>query len=132
ILQRKLAEERLKQQFQKEQLLNHLTQSIRSSLNLNTIFATAVREIALSLGVDRVAIVKYFPDRKVWINISEYYDYGELETSLGLETSEENNEISDRLKQSEIVKINDVNTCSEEIKQRLIQLSLGAWLFVPL
>ncbi|TAD94649.1 MAG: GAF domain-containing protein, partial [Oscillatoriales cyanobacterium] len=39
---------------------------------------------------------------------------------------------SDRLKQSEIVKINDVNTCSEEIKQRLIQLSLGAWLFVPL
>jgi signal transduction histidine kinase/FixJ family two-component response regulator len=132
ILQRKLAEERLKQQFQKEQLLNHLTQSIRSSLNLNTIFATAVREIALSLGVDRVAIVKYFPDRKLWVNISEYYDSNLLETSLGLETSEENNEISERLKQSEIVKIDDVNTCSDEIKQRLIQLSLGAWLFVPL
>ncbi|XZN98490.1 MAG: response regulator [Microcoleus sp.] len=132
ILQRKMAEERLKQQFQKEQLLNHLTQSIRSSLNLNTIFATAVREIALSLGVDRVAIVKYFPDRKLWVNISEYYDSNLLETSLGLETSEENNEISERLKQSEIVKIDDVNTCSDEIKQRLTQLSLGAWLFVPL
>ncbi|XZO03300.1 MAG: response regulator [Microcoleus sp.] len=132
ILQRKLAEEKLKQQFQKEQLVNQLTQSIRSSLNLNTIFATAVREIALSLGGDRVAIIKYFPERKVWINISEYYDSTQLNTSLGLETSEENNEISDRLKQSEIVKINDVNTCSDEIKQCLTQLSLGAWLFVPL
>lgn len=131
ILQRKLAEERLKQQFQKEQLLNQLTQSIRSSLNLNTIFATAVREIALSLGVDRVAIIKYFPEKKVWRNISEYYDSTQLETTLGVETSEENNEISDRLKQSEIVKIDDVNTCSDEIKQRLSQLSLGAWLFVP-
>lgn len=132
ILQKKLAEERLKQQFQKEQLLNQLTQSIRCSLNLNTIFATAVREIALSLGVDRVAIVKYVQERKLWINISEYYDSSVLETSLGLETSEDNNEISERLKHSEIVKIDDVNTCSEEIKQRLTQLSLGAWLFVPL
>ncbi len=132
ILQRQLAEERLKQQFQKEQLLNQLTQSIRCSLKLNTIFSTAAREIAISLGVDRVAIAKYLPEKQLWINISEYYDSTQLETTLGLEISDENNEISDRLKQSEIIKIDDTNTCSHEIKQRLTRLSPGAWLFVPL
>jgi signal transduction histidine kinase/FixJ family two-component response regulator/glycosyltransferase A (GT-A) superfamily protein (DUF2064 family) len=132
ILQRQLAEERLKKQVQKEQLLNQLTQSIRCSLKLNTIFSTAVREIAISLGVDRVAIAKCLPEKQVWINISEYYDSTQLETTLGLEISDENNEISDRLKQSEIVKIDDTNTCSNEIQKRLTQLSPGAWLFVPL
>ena len=132
ILQRQLAEEKFKQQFQKEQLLNQLTQSIRSSLKLNTIFSTAAREIAISLGVDRVAIAQYLPEKQLWINISEYYDSTQLETTLGLEISDENNEISDRLKQSEIVKIDNTNTCSNEIKQRLTQLSPGAWLFVPL
>ncbi|MFM9265808.1 response regulator [Tychonema sp. BBK16] len=132
ILQRQLAEERLKQQFQKEQLLNQLTQSIRCSLKLNTIFSTAAREIAISLGVDRVAVARYLPEKQLWINISEYYDSTQLETTLGLEVSDENNEISDRLKQSKIVKIDDTNTCSDEIKQRLTRLSPGAWLFVPL
>jgi signal transduction histidine kinase/FixJ family two-component response regulator len=132
ILQRQLAEEKFKQQFQKEQLLNQLTQSIRSSLKLNTIFSTAAREIAISLGVDRVAIAKYLPEKQLWINISEYYDSAQLETTLGLEISDENNEISDRLKQSEIIKIDDTNTCSNEIQKRLTQLSPGAWLFVPL
>ncbi len=132
ILQRQLAEEKFKQQFQKEQLLNQLTQSIRSSLKLNTIFSTATREIAISLGVDRVAIAQYLPEKQLWINISEYYDPTQLETTLGLEISDENNEISDRLKQSEIVKIDDTNTCSNEIQKRLTQLSPGAWLFVPL
>ncbi len=132
ILQRQLAEERLQQQFQKEQLLNQLTQSIRSSLKLNTIFTTAAREIAISLGVDRVAIAKYLPEKNMWVNISEHYDSTQLDTTLGLEISDENNEISDRLKQSEIVKIDDTNTCSNEIQKRLTQLSPGAWLFVPL
>lgn len=131
ILQRQLAEEKLKKQFQKEQLLNQLTQSIRSSLKLNTIFSTAVREIAISLGVDRVAIAQYFPEKQLWINISEYYDATQLETTLGIEFSDDN-EIYDRLKQSEIVKIDDTNTCGNEIKQRLSQLSPGSWLFVPL
>ena len=132
VLQRQLTEERLKKQFQKEQLLNQLTQSIRSSLKLNTIFSTAAREIAISLGVDRVAIAQYLPEKQLWINISESYDSTQLETTLGLEISDENNEISDLIKQSEIVKIDDTNTCSKEIKQRLTKLSLGAWLFVPL
>ena len=131
ILQRQLAEEKLKKQFQKEHLLNQLTQSIRSSLKLNTIFSTAVREIAISLGVDRVAIAQYFPEKQLWINISEYYDATQLETTLGIEFSDDN-EISDRLKQSEIVKIDDTNTCCNEIKQRLSQLSPGSLLFVPL
>jgi len=132
VLQRQLTEEKFKQQFQKEQLLNQLTQSIRSSLKLNTIFSTATREIAISLGVDRVAIAQYLPEKQLWINISEYYDFTQLETILGLEISDKNNEISDRLKRLEIVKIDDTNTCPNEIKQRLNQLSPGAWLFVPL
>jgi signal transduction histidine kinase/CheY-like chemotaxis protein len=131
-IQRKQAESRLKQQFQKEQLLNQLTQSIRSSLKLNTIFTTTVCEIATSLGVDYVAILQYFPEKQLWLNISEYRQSHDLQTALGREIADENNEIADRLKRSEIVQINEINTSVCESNKRFTQIYRGAWLLVPL
>lgn len=131
-IQRKQAEARLKQQLQKEQLLNQLTQSIRSSLNLNTIFTTAVREIATSLGVDYVAILQHFPEKQLWLNISEYSQTHDLQTALGREIADENHEIADRLNRAQIVKIDELNTCSNTIDQRFTQICPGGWLLVPL
>lgn len=130
-IQRKQAEARLKLQFQKERLLNQLTLSIRSSLNLTTILTTAVGEIATNLGVEYVAFLQYFSEQKLWSNISEYRQNDNLQISLEREIADENNQIADRLLHSETVQIEEMNIGCDSNKC-FAQICPGAWLLVPL
>ncbi len=116
----------------REQALNQLTQAIRSSLNLKTIFSTAAREIGELLQVDRVNIVQYVPERQLWLHVWEYGKQPNLAGKRGGEISDENNLIAERLKRLEIVKINDTEGCEDEINKRLAREFPGAWLMVPL
>ncbi|MBD2576098.1 ATP-binding protein [Oscillatoria sp. FACHB-1406] len=54
----KQAQERLQQQMERERLLAQLARDIRSSLNLDEILNTTVREVQKLLGCDRAAIVR--------------------------------------------------------------------------
>ncbi|HEY9596308.1 MAG TPA: GAF domain-containing protein, partial [Cyanophyceae cyanobacterium] len=119
-------------QAKREQALNQVTQAIRSSLDLKTIFSTATREIVELLQLDRAKIVQYLPERKVWVHVSEYYKAPEFPITVGQEIPDENNEIAQRLKQLEIVKIDDTNTIESEINKDLAKAFPGAWLLVPL
>ncbi|HEY9651199.1 MAG TPA: GAF domain-containing protein, partial [Coleofasciculaceae cyanobacterium] len=119
-------------QAKREQAINQVTQAIRSSLDLKTIFSTATREIVELLQVDRAKIVQYLPERKVWVHVSEYYKAPEFPITVGQEIPDENNEIAQRLKQLEIVKIDDTNTIESEVNQDLAKAFPGAWLLVPL
>jgi PAS domain S-box-containing protein len=60
--ERQLAEEIIRQQAEREALLREITQRIRQSLDLDTIFATSTSEIRKFLRSDRVAIFKFEPD----------------------------------------------------------------------
>ena len=62
VTQRKQAEQKIKQQAEREYLLRETTQRIRQSLNLTAIFNTAVEEIRQLINVDRVGIFKFDPD----------------------------------------------------------------------
>jgi PAS domain S-box-containing protein len=116
----------------REQAINQLTQAIRSSLDLNTIFSTAVCEIGSLLQVDRAQIVQYLPERKLWLNVSEYRKSKDLPATLGVEVPDENNRIASRLKRLEIVRIDDADTCEDEIHKAYAPDCPGAWLLVPL
>ena len=116
----------------REQALNQVTQAIRSSLDLNTIFSTTVREIGELLQVDCAHIVQYLPERKLWLHVSEYGRYPDLPAALGREIPDENNPIADRLKCLEVVRIDNTQTFEDEINQGLAQAFPGAWLLVPL
>src|SRR5919199_1462680 len=124
--------EQAKSHFLREQLLNQLTQVIRSSLDLETIFATAVREIGSLLEVDYAHIVQYLPEQQLWLNVSEYRKSNDLPVALGMKIPAENNQISDQLKRLEIVNIQDANTCKDEIDKDYANTFPGAWLLVPL
>ncbi len=124
--------EQAKSQAKREQALNHLTQAIRSSLDLNTIFSTAVREIGSLLQVDCACIVQYLPERKRWLHVSEFSNNPDLPGFLGTEIPDENNQIADRLKRLEIVKIDDTDRFEDKINKDLAQTFPGAWLLVPL
>ncbi len=59
---RKQAEQTMRQQAQRETLLREITQRIRQSLDLQTIFNTACAEIRACLQTDRVGIFKFYSD----------------------------------------------------------------------
>jgi len=124
--------EQTKSHFLREQLLNQLTQAIRSSLDLETIFATAVLEIGPLLNADHAQIVQYLPEEKCWLNVSEYRKTKDLPVALGTKIPDENNPISDQLKRLEIVKIHDADTCEDQINQDYAKTLPGAWLLIPL
>ncbi len=62
ISDRKLAESQFQEQIKRKSLLREITQKIRLSLDLDTIFETATLEIRQFLKSDRVGIFKFDPD----------------------------------------------------------------------
>jgi GAF domain-containing protein len=72
---RKQTEWALEQQVKREKLLREISQRIRESLDLQTIFETACDEIRQMLEVDRVAIFQFYPD--------SHYDDGEFVAESG-------------------------------------------------
>jgi PAS domain S-box-containing protein len=62
IIVQKQAEENIREQAERERLLREITQRIRQSLDLQTIFQTAVQEIRNFIQADRVGIFKFHPE----------------------------------------------------------------------
>ncbi|PZV26087.1 MAG: hypothetical protein DCF12_11315 [Snowella sp.] len=62
ITEQKQAERTIHQQIEKETLLRQITQHIRETLDLQTIFETACQEIRQFIHSDRVGIFRFYPD----------------------------------------------------------------------
>ena len=62
--------QRTQQQAHREQALNRVTRALRTSLNLKTVFSTAVNLIASEFQVASASIWQYLPDRQAWQAIS--------------------------------------------------------------
>jgi PAS domain S-box-containing protein len=132
ITERKQAEQALRQWAFREQALNQVVQAIRNSLDLETIFSTAVEEVGKLLQVDRVVIVQYLPERKLWLNVADYRASPDLPLTLGLEIPDQGNEIAARLKRKEVILIDNASNCEDGINRKFAQTYPGAWLLVPL
>lgn len=132
ITKRKQVEERLRQRFLRERALNQVVQAIRNSLDLDTIFTTAVEEIGKLLRVDRAIIIQYLPEQKLWLSVADYRHDLNLPVAIGLEIPDEGNEIAAQLKRSEVVSINDTNAVEDKITRDIAKTFPGAWLLVPL
>jgi PAS domain S-box-containing protein len=132
ITERKQAEEVQRQWVIRDQAINQVVQAIRNSLDLETIFSTAVEEIGKLLQVDRAVIVQYLPERELWLNVADYRSSPDLPVALGLEIPDQGNLIAARLKRSEVILIDDVSNYEDEINRNFAQTFPGAWLLVPL
>lgn len=126
------AEEALRKQAQREQALNRVTQAIRRSLDLDTIFSTAVCEIGKLQEAGYVQIIKYLPKRQLWLNVAEYRQNPDWPTTLGVKIPDEGNQIAAQLKQFKIVCIDDASNSASEINRDFAQIFPGTWLLVPL
>ena len=124
------------QQARREQALNRIIQAIRNSLDLTTIFQTAVTEIGSLLQVEQANILQYLPEQGVWLYQASYRQSPEVAPVgldvVGLEIPDEGNPITAQLKRLEIVRLDDASTIAHEMPQILAQTFPGAWLAVPL
>lgn len=132
ISDRKRAEAALAHQVNRQRALNRVVQTIRKSLDLSTCFTTAVQEIGHLLQVDRADVVRYLPQRNLWLNLADYRRFPDMPSALGLEIPDEGNEVAAQLKRSQLVRIDNATTCNDPVNQEFAQVFPGAWLLVPL
>lgn len=122
----------LKQKILREQTLNRVFQSIRNSLDLDTIFATATAETAQHLLQVNCRIAQYLPEQGIWRHVAEFRHDPDSPTAIGLEIPDQGNIFSAQLKQLQIICVDSTSNLEDEINQRIAQSFPGAWLLIPL
>jgi PAS domain S-box-containing protein len=132
VTDRKAAQIALQRQAQQEQILNRLLQSIRSSLDLSTIFSTAIAEVTELLGVHRTSIVQYFPERQCWQTLASHCQDASLTDITGLEIPDKGNPFAAQLKQLQVVQIDGMDSIKDPINQKIAQIRPPAWLLTPI
>ena len=127
ISERRLAYQKIEHQIRREQALNRVIQAIRQSLDLDTIFATAAREVAHRLQVDHVTIQRYQSRSLVWQVVAEYCAQPDQISLLNQVSTAGETAITQRLQQLEIVTLT-----AADPNPPLVQALPGCWLLVPL
>ncbi|GAB4368611.1 MAG: hypothetical protein Kow00121_07880 [Elainellaceae cyanobacterium] len=159
-LQQSQLYEQTQRQAQHQQALNRVTQLIRNSLEIATIFTTATTEIGKLLQADQVNLVQYHAEQQLWKVVGSYCDSAEMPIVLGAEFSDNNNPVSLVLKQFQTVCVSNASIdiaalaksglqlpansdplcgnldhrlpLQNAIHQHLAQICSGAWLIIPL
>ncbi|MGK7901431.1 MAG: PAS domain S-box protein [Hormoscilla sp.] len=124
ITEQKRAEEKLHASRRQQQALNLITQAIRSSIDLEIIFSTAVSEMLQVLQAEYVHIFQYLYESHLWLNIAESRSHPALPATLGREIHAG----ALPAKVNSIVRSddNDIDT------DQLAETFTGTWLLVPL
>jgi diguanylate cyclase (GGDEF)-like protein/PAS domain S-box-containing protein len=122
----------LQEQIQREQALNRVFQSIRKSLDLQTIFTTATTETAQLLQDVDCFVVQYLPEQGIWKHIAEFRHHPNSISTINLEIPDVGNPFASQLKQLQVVRGENTTNLVDEINQELAQIMPGAWLLIPL
>ena len=132
ISEHKRFEASLRQQAQREKMLNRVIQAIRNSLDLENIFQTSVTEIGQLLQVDHVLVNQFQTDRQLWLTIAEYRHHASLPSFLDIEMPDANNPLTYQVQQGQVVYIHNTDTLADEINQAIAARFPGAWLMMPI
>ncbi|MEG4326077.1 PAS domain S-box protein [Microcoleus sp. herbarium5] len=138
---RKLAEETLvrseqalRQQAQRELLLNQIANQIRNSLDLDTILETAVQEIRNLMHLDWCLFIWYRPNSNppVWEIVCEAKNAA-LPSLLGTYSLDDRCSVPRRqILRREILRIDDVSTCEDaEARENFQALKINSVLSLP-
>ncbi len=132
ISDRKQAEKALKQKLRQEQAISQIVQSIRNSLDLTTIFATATAETAQLHPDINCSVVQYFPQQNLWRIVEKFCQTPNSLDRTGTEIPDEENPLAAQLKQLRIVRVEDTRMLDDRSNQSVAQSTPGAWLLIPL
>ncbi|VXD12280.1 putative diguanylate cyclase (GGDEF domain) [Planktothrix serta PCC 8927] len=131
ILEREQAQEALRVQYQREQALNRVIRSIRNSLEISTVFSTAVTEIGQLLQADWVAIVQHFSQHRSWQPIVEYFPNSDLAKLVNAKLSSPRYLLTERLKLLQTFCVENPQEILDEFNQDLVEQYPRIWLQIP-
>lgn len=126
--------EKIQQQAQREQLLNQIANQIRTSLNLDRILNTTVREIQSFLRVDRCHFAWYVEtaDESYWDVITEV-QRDDLPSLVGHHAATSFGFLTERLLNQKILQLDDVATVHDEaVKAALTAFGNKSMLVLPI
>ncbi|WP_293127934.1 PAS domain S-box protein [Microcoleus sp. bin38.metabat.b11b12b14.051] len=112
----------LKQQAEREKLLNILTAQIRNSLDFDSIVTVAVKEIRAFLKIDRCNFAWYSCDGEepVWEIIKESR-HAQLPDLIGRYPASDFGPVGEQILQMDIVRLDDVKTVADPAWQQTIR-----------
>lgn len=113
------SEAKYRELAQRETLLNQLANQIRSSLDLNTILETAVKEIRNLLNIDRCFFLWYRPDPKtpVWEFVQEARSSA-FPSIIGYRVSVKKfGSLTERVFNKEITRVDNARTLTDRVEQ---------------
>ncbi|HEY9806160.1 MAG TPA: PAS domain S-box protein, partial [Candidatus Obscuribacterales bacterium] len=130
----KESEEKLREKAQREQLLNQLTNQIRSSLNVNQTLETAVQEIQSLMQLDRCLFVRYGQDAGLshW-EITQEAKAPALPSLVGSRTADADIlPLAEKALKREIIRIDDVQAEPDPVTRQFFTfLGYTATLAIP-
>jgi two-component system, cell cycle response regulator len=132
IQQRQQTQAQLDLQRQKEQALHEVIQKIRNSLDLQTIFFTAVSQIGRLLKLDFAYILEYKPEDNIWMSSKGYRQPSQDGVWFDPNLPDRGNPVTTHLKRLTTIQVDDVSQLRDETHPILAQKSPGSWLLVPL
>ncbi|MBD1829693.1 PAS domain S-box protein [Microcoleus vaginatus GB1-A2] len=128
------SEARLRQQADREKLLNNLTTQIRNSLDFDSIIAVAVQEIRAFMQIDRCNFSWYRGDRDepYWETIQESR-LRELRDLTGRYPASDFGPLGEKLLNMEMLRVDDVETVADPVwKQTLRSVGYQSVLIIPM
>jgi diguanylate cyclase (GGDEF)-like protein/PAS domain S-box-containing protein len=134
VTSRRRAYDQIERQILREQALNRVIQAIRQSLDLDSIFDTAAREISHLIQVDHVNIQMYQPSQGGWQVVAEHRSNPAL-PSLLHRILDDASPVASRLKQLDIVQLSSTapgDDAPAATPHELVATLPGCWLLVPL
>ncbi|MCL1468321.1 GAF domain-containing sensor histidine kinase [Argonema galeatum] len=124
------------QQNQPENLLLHLTNQLRNSLDLNSILEIAVNEVRSLLQIDRCHFVWYFPhSQNPRFTITHEAQNSNLQSLLGDFPAQQSSVLLNKISNLEIIRIDDIVRKSDldiETRDILTKLGITSQLLLPL
>jgi len=116
------SEAQLREQAQREALLNRLSNQIRNSLELDTILETTAHEIRQMLLIDRCQFAWYHPhERQAYWEVVKEARNPDFSDRTGRYPADIIEPLTQQLLNLEILQVDDVETISDPILQRLIR-----------
>lgn len=104
-----------KEALKRENLLREITETIRSSLDINKIKNTIVKEICEAVGADRCFIIEYNKNKDKFLPVqNEYLTSTDLKSSMGFDVNKEAKEMENMNRAGKEVTLTDVDAFLKE------------------
>lgn len=111
--------------------LNHVLTSIREAAGLESIFRVATDDIGKLFETDHAVVVRYYPERGIWMHEAENFAATELPT-IGFQIPDANNPLAEKLKRKQIVTIEDSTLLTDPVNKQVSDRFPGSWLLIPI